>query len=375
VGVLSGIRILEFEGVGPGPFCGMLLADLGAEVILVEKDERLRDKATDNGDAAIERRGKRSIVLNLKSHEDRAIALDLIGTCDALVEGMRPGVMERLGLGPDLCLGINPKLVFGRITGWGQNGPLAHSAGHDINYLGLSGASWFAGPRGRPFVPPSLIGDIAGGALYMTIGLLAGILDAKRTGVGQVIDAAIVDGSAHMMNLCLSFVASGKASMELGDSFLNGAPWYDSYSCSDGRSVSIGAIESRFYGELIQILGLRDEEAFTDQNDKSRWPEQRKTLSEVFLSATSFDWAERLEGSDTCFSLILSPEEASRHEHIKSRSIYQSPNGVLQASPAPRFSKYPSHSLHSSPIRGGDSRAICDELSNFAHERARRRVL
>ncbi|MBO7934038.1 CoA transferase, partial [Burkholderia pseudomallei] len=234
-GPLTGIRVLEVAGIGPGPFCGMLLADLGADVVLIERPVPTSDDV-DFGASAIIKRGKRSVAIDLKTSEGVQSVLSLIGNCDALIEGMRPGVMERLGLGPDACLARNPKLVYGRVTGWGQYGPLASSAGHDINYIALAGALWYAGQPGHPpIAPPSLIGDIGGGALYLAVGLLAGIMSARETGRGQVVDAAIVDGCAHMQNLLLSLKGINQMNTERGHSLLDGPHWYNTYRCADGQ--------------------------------------------------------------------------------------------------------------------------------------------
>lgn len=335
--VLSGVKIVEVGGIGPGPFCGMLLADLGAEVILIERPEAGR--RTDMGSAAIFNRGKRSIALDLKSQRGAETALRLIRGADGLIEGMRPGVMERLGLGPDACLARNPRLVYGRMTGWGQSGPLANAAGHDNNYLALSGALWYAGSGGEPPVaPPTLLGDLGGGALYLAVGVLAGILSARATGVGTVVDAAIVDGSAHLMNLLLAFRASGQFSMQRGKSLLDGPHWFATYRCSDGNFITVGALEPQFYGLLLRKLGLDADPAFADGYDASRWPELKQRFAELFATRDRDAWCALLEGTDACFAPVLTPEEAARHPHIVDRGIYGEREGMLQANPAPRFS-------------------------------------
>ena len=261
MGVLSGIRIVEIAGIGPGPFCGMLLADMGAEVILVER-AGVGGDLLDLGKNTIVNRGKRSVALDLKDPKAIDAVLRLIEGADALIEGMRPGVMERLGLGPDVCLARNPRLVYGRMTGWGQSGPLAQAAGHDLNYIALSGALWFAGEPGRPpLAPPTLVGDLGGGALYLAMGLLAGILHARGSGQGQVVDAAIVDGSANLMNLLLSAHAAGQLPYERGTGLLDGPHWCGSYACADGLFVSVQALEPQFNALLFAKLGLGDEYA------------------------------------------------------------------------------------------------------------------
>ncbi len=350
--ILNGVRIIEFEGIGPAPFCGMHLADLGAEVTLVERPDHDGPRI-DNGRRDILKRGKRSVALDLKSPAGRDAALALVATASGLIEGLRPGVMERLGLGPDDCLKVNPALVYGRVTGWGQTGPLAHTAGHDINYLALSGALWYAGQPGEPpFTPPTLMGDIAGGALYLTIGLLAGIMRARETGKGDVVDAAIVDGGAHMMNLLLNLKAAGQLSETRGRSLLDGPHWYQSYVCADGETVTVGALEPKFYGELLDRLGLKDDPAFAAQYDPTLWPKQRLAFADIFRTKTSAEWRERLEGTDACFAPVLSPGAASAHPHMVARGSYLEAEGVLQARAAPRFASEPLAEPRPAPLRG-----------------------
>lgn len=333
MGVLAGVKIVEFEGLGPGPFCGMLLADLGADVILIE-----RKGGADAGKAAIYKRGKRSIALDLKQDEAKAIALDIIASSDALIEGLRPGVMERLGLGPDEARGRNKKLVYGRLTGWGQTGPLSAAAGHDINYVSLSGAAWYAGAGGdAPVPPPTLVGDVGGGALYLAIGILAGVMRARETGEGAVVDAAIVDGSAHMMNLLYSVRAAGGMSDGRGDSMLDGAHFYSSYECADGGWISIGPLEPKFYVELLSHLGLADDPVFAAQYDRDNWPAMKRRFAEIFKTKSRDDWTRVLEGTDVCFAPVLTPSEAAQHKHMRARNILRDIGGVMQAAAAPRF--------------------------------------
>lgn len=343
MGVLDGIRIIEFAGIGPGPFCGMLLADMGAEVILIERSGS-NDMMT-MGQNAIVNRGKRSLQLNLKEPLAIDAVLRLIATADGLIEGMRPGVMERLGLGPDLCLEKNPALVYGRMTGWGQDGPLAKVAGHDINYIALSGALWFSGLSGTvPTAPPTLVGDLGGGALYLALGMLGAIIHAQRTGTGQVVDAAIVDGSANLMNLLLSAHAAGMQPFARGTGILDGPHWYGSYVCADDACISIGALEPQFNALLFDKLGLGDDADFRNPYDAKQWGRLRTRLTELFLQQPSTHWIALLEGSDACFAPVLNPEQAMTHPHMASRQIYSRQNGVLQAAPAPRFSLTPSFS-------------------------------
>ncbi|AOJ08281.1 CaiB/BaiF CoA transferase family protein [Burkholderia mayonis] len=359
MGPLHGIRIVEIAGLGPAPFCGMLLADMGADVILVERTAGRDGDPLDLGRRAVFNRGKRSLALDLKQPAAVEAVLRLAETADALIEGMRPGVMERLGLGPDACFARNPKLVYGRMTGWGQDGPLADAAGHDINYIGLSGALWYAGqPGDAPLAPPTLIGDLGGGALYLAMGVLAGILDARSRGTGQVVDAAIVDGSANLMNLLLSIHAAGFQPMERGKGLLDGPHWYGSYRCACGGYVSVGALEPQFYALLLDKLDLTGDDEFRNQYDASCWPRLRERLAAVFASRPRAHWIALMEGTDACFAPVLSPVEAKSHPHLAARGVYAERDGVLQAAPAPRFSGSPNAQPGAVPRRGADSAAI-----------------
>lgn len=352
IGPLAGLRVLEIYGIGPVPFCGMHLADLGADVVLVDR-ALAGVEDNDLGKHAIMNRGKRSIALDLKSPEGVETLLRMVENCDVLTEGMRPGVMERLGLGPDVCLARNPRLVYGRMTGWGQDGPLAHAAGHDINYLALSGALWYSGqPDEAPMVPPSLIGDIGGGALYLAVGVLAGVMHARQTGQGQVIDASIVDGSAHMMNLLMGLRSSGQMVNERGRSLLDGSHWYRSYRCADGHFVSVGSLEPRFYSILLEKLGLADDPAYTKQYDPDPWPRLHERFAALFAARTRDEWCVLLEGTDACFAPVLNPDEAAEHPHMAARGVYSRVDGVLQANPAPRFSGTPLGQPGCIPSRG-----------------------
>ncbi len=353
MGVLSGLRVVEIAGLGPAPFCGMLLADMGADVVLVERRAGGAGDALSLGRHAIVNRGKRSIALDLKD----AAAVDalrrLADGADVLIEGMRPGVMERLGLGPAACLARNPRLVYGRMTGWGQDGPLAQAAGHDINYIALSGALWFAGAPGTPPVaPPTLVGDLGGGALYLAMGVLAAVLRARETGAGQVVDAAIVDGSANMMNLLLSLHAAGQQSFERGRGLLDGPHWYGSYACADGLCVTVGALEPQFNALLFEKLGLGDDPDFRNAYDPRRWPALRERLAALFATQPRAQWVALLEGSDACFAPVLTPREAMDHPHLAAREVYAQRDGALQAAPAPRFSATPSGIPGAVPGRG-----------------------
>lgn len=355
--ILKGLRVVEFEGLGPGPFAGMLLADLGADVILIE-----RPAPSLTGAGGLFRRGKRSITLDLKNPKHVAAAIRIAATCEASIEGLRPGVMERLGLGPDVLRRANPKLVYGRITGWGQTGPLAEAAGHDLNYVSLSGAAWYASQAGAsPVPPPTMVGDVGGGALYLVIGLLAGVLRAREIGVGAVVDAAIVDGSAHMLNLLLSLRAVGGLPDERGRSMLDGAHFYDVYQCADGRHVSVGPLESKFYVELIERLGLSDRPGFQSQYDLAAWPERKRELAALFATKSSDAWRALLEGTDVCFSVVYPPGEAKDHPHLRARAVYREIDGVLQTAAAPRFDGETPADPRPTPAPGGDAAGILAE--------------
>jgi acetyl-CoA hydrolase len=357
-GPLAGIRILEIAGIGPGPFCGMLLADLGADVVVVDRVTPDADRL-DLGSKDIANRGKRSIAADLKTPEGVATVLRLVEHCDALIEGMRPGVMERLGVGPDECLQRNPRLVYGRMTGWGQSGPLAHAAGHDLNYIALSGALWYAGQPGEPpLAPPSLIGDVGGGALYLAVGLLAGIMNARATGVGQIVDAAIVDGSAHMTTLLLALQAAGQFVAPRGQSLLDGPHWYNTYRCADGGFISVGSLEPKFYRLLCAKLGCADAPEFDKAYDSRAWPALRERFARLFASRSRDEWCTLLEGTDACFAPVLCPEEAAAHPHMAARQVYTRDDGVLQANPAPRFSATPARGTRAVPKRGEHTDAV-----------------
>jgi alpha-methylacyl-CoA racemase len=336
--MLSGIRIVEICGIGPGPFCAMHLADLGADVIAVERESSTSVTGAKNAPRNPLNRGKRSVVADLKTAEGREVVLKLVESADVLIEGMRPGVMERLRLGPKQCQARNPALVYGRMTGWGQYGPLASAAGHDNNYIALSGALHHSGTAGEaPSSPITLIGDIGGGALYLAIGVLAGVLKARQSGQGSVVDAAIVDGSAHMMQLMASLTSRGLLNEQRGKSVHDSSHFYATYRCADDQYVAVGSIEPQFYALLLEKLGLADDPRFARQWDASRWEELRGVLSEIFVSQPRQHWCELLEGSDACFAPVLSPREAARHSHMLERGVYFERDGLLQAHPAPRF--------------------------------------
>jgi alpha-methylacyl-CoA racemase len=336
-GPLQGVKVIEFAGLGPAPFCAMLLSDMGAEVIRID-----RPGAHGGGPAEILARGRRSAGFDLKRPDAVKACLRLIERADILLEGYRPGVMERLGLGPDVCLKANPKLVYGRMTGWGQHGPLAHAAGHDINYIALTGALGGIGQPDAPAVPLNVIGDFGGGALYLAMGALAALHHARRTGEGQVVDAAIVDGTVSLMSAVHQLSAMGMWPGGRGENLLDGgAPFYGVYRCADGGFVSIGPLEPEFHGLLLDKLGLTGDPDFAQPYDRARWPAMREKLETVFASKTRDDWTAALEGTDVCFAPVLDHAEAADHPHMRARGAFTEIEGVRQTAPAPRFSRTP----------------------------------
>ena len=359
--MLAGITVVEIAGKGPGPFRGMLLADLGADVILVERDPPGEEASL--GECSIINRGKRSIALDVKSRDNVETVLALIEHADGLIEGFRPGIMERLGLGPDICLRRNPRLIYGRMTGWGQSGPLAQTAGHDLNYIAISGALWYAGlPGEAPATPPTLVGDIGGGALYLAVGLLTGILHARGTGRGTVVDAAIIDGSAHMMNLLLSLRQIGQLDMQRGKSLFDGPHWARPYRCQDDGWIAVECLEPKFYRLLLENLDLAGDPAFAAQFDPAQWPHQATRLAAIFAGRTRDAWAEHFAGSNACVTPVLNPVEASRHPHGLGRDLYATGANGLQAAPAPRFAGAPAWTPPASPRRGEHTEAILEAL-------------
>ena len=346
---LDGIKILEFAGIGPGPFCGMLLSDLGADVVRID-----RPGVMSAGVGPVTGRGRRSIALDLKSNEGRDTALALIEKADALFEGFRPGVMERLGLGPETSLKRNSALVYGRMTGWGQNGPLSQSAGHDINYIGISGFLGSIGRPGTPAAPPlNIVGDYGGGALFLAMGLLAGILRARATGEGQVIDAAISDGTALLMAMFHDLLDSGQWSDRRGTNVLDGAaPFYDTYECADGHYVTIGSMEPQFYALLLEALGLQDDPQFADQMDQGKWPAMKTRLIEIFRSKPRDEWVALMEATDICFAPVLSISEATEHGHNVARETFIEFDGKLHPAAAPRFVGVSHRPLRRAPAPG-----------------------
>ncbi|QHE84155.1 CaiB/BaiF CoA transferase family protein [Hydrogenophaga sp. BPS33] len=341
MGPLKGVRVIELAALGPAPFCGMLLADMGAEVIRVD-----RLSAPDAGELRVNHRqhvasrGRRSIALDLKKPEGVEVVRRLLSGADILIEGFRPGVTESLGLGPEDCLALNPRLVYGRMTGWGQDGPLARSAGHDLNYIALSGALHTIGSRNGPPVPPlNYVGDFGGGALYLAFGVVSALLEARQSGRGQVVDAAVLDGVASLMAFIFTQKASGLWRDERGSNMADGSrPWNTVYETRDGQHVTIAALEPRFYRELLARIGL-DADALLDRDDPANWPALRTRLGETFKSRTREEWNRLLEGSDACYSPVLSPDEATRHPHLVNRQVFVERDGLVQPNIAPRFSR------------------------------------
>lgn len=340
MGPLAGIKVVEFTGIGPAPMGAMLLADLGATVLRIDR--------TEPSELGLQRelrydlllRNRPAVALDLKRPEGKALALRLVERADALIEGFRPGVMERLGLGPEDCLAHNPRLVYGRVTGWGQDGPLARAAGHDLNYIALVGALHAFGRRGQPPTPPlNLIGDFAGGALYLAFGLVCGILEVQRSGRGQVVDTAMVDGAASLMAAFHGLVAAGLATHERGTNALDtGSHFYNVYECADGRWISIAPIEAKFYAELLRRLDI-DPAILPPQMERQHWPEAQARLAELFKTRTREEWCKVLEGTDACFAPVLMADEAPSHPHNAARRTYIEIDGIVQPAPAPRFSR------------------------------------
>jgi alpha-methylacyl-CoA racemase len=355
-GPLTGLKIVEFAGIGPGPFCGMLLSDLGADVVRIDRKGAGRGAPSDIGS-----RGRRSVSLDLKQPASVEACLKLMEAADGIIEGFRPGVMERLGLGPDVALKRNPKLVYGRMTGWGQTGPLAHSAGHDMNYIAITGALHAIGTEDKPVPPLNLVGDFGGGALYLAFGLMAGIIQARATGTGQVVDCAMSDGAASLMAMFYGMKAAGGWKETRRSNLLDGgAHFYDTYQCSDGKWVSIGSIEPQFYALLLEKTGITDPE-FQGQMDRSLWPSLRAKLTAVIATKTRDQWTAIMGGTDVCFAPVLDLDEAPKHPHNVARQTFIEIAGVTQPAPAPRFSATPSGVPKPPPAIGAHNReALAD---------------
>tara|TARA_R110002072_G_scaffold171703_5_gene325432 strand:- start:16201 stop:17352 length:1152 start_codon:yes stop_codon:yes gene_type:complete len=344
MGPLSSLKILEFAGIGPGPMCAMLLSDMGAEVIRIDRMVKAdlglkRDPKKD-----VMNRGRRSIAVDLKRPEGVELVLKMIEQADAITEGFRPGVMERLGLGPAVCMTRNKKLVYGRMTGWGQYGPLSQAAGHDINYISLTGALNAVGREGEvPVHPLNLVGDFGGGALYLAMGVLAAIIEAKSSGRGQIVDCAMTDGSASLMSMFYGMKSMGGWSEERGTNAIDtGSHYYNVYETADGKYISIGSIEPKFYQEMLEKTGLVDDDTLADQQDRDNWPDMKARFSEIFKTKSRDQWCQIMEGSDVCFAPVLNMQESIDHPHNIARETFVEVGGVVQPAPAPRFSVTPS---------------------------------
>ena len=328
-GPLAGYKIIEIAGIGPGPFAAMMLSDMGAEVVRVERVQAVRDHAHNND---VMQRGRKNVAIDLKHADGVDALLQLVEHADALIEGFRPGVMERLGVGPDVCLARNKKLVFGRMTGWGQDGPYANSAGHDINYIALAGALAHFGRVGEAPVPPlNMVGDFGGGGMFLAYGVVCGLLEAQRSGAGQVVDASMLDTGAH---------------------------FYDVYKCSDGKFISIGSIEPQFYAQLLQLTGLAGDAEFANQHDRAKWPHLKQRLTKVFATKTSAQWCKIMETTDVCFAPVLTMGEAAQHQHNVARKTFIEIDGTTQPAPAPRFSRTSSATPNAPVVAGANTREV-----------------
>lgn len=353
MGTLTGLTVIEMAVLAPGAYCGMLLADMGADVLRIDRPEEDADLQVQSN---ILLRGRRSIALNLKDSAAADVVLRLLETADVLIEGFRPGVMERLGLSPRSCWERNPRLVYARMTGWGQDGPLAHEPGHDINYLALSGVLHAIGRQGQAPVPPlNVAGDMGGGGALLAVGILAALYEAKRSGRGQIVDMSIVEGASSLLGSVWSRLASGSWSEERGTNlFDTGAPFYEVYETADGKYISVGAIEPKFYRNLLRVMGL-DGDELPDQNDRMRWPEMKARFAAVFKTGTRAKWSERFAGAEACAAPVLGLRETTSHPHNRARGTFVSPGGVLQPAPTPRFSRTPSAIQRPPPLAGQDT--------------------
>jgi alpha-methylacyl-CoA racemase len=353
MGPLSGIKVIEMAGLAPGPFGAMMLADMGAEVLRIDRPDA--PEAKPGAKPNLVNRNRRAIALDVKSSEGLATLRRLIASADALIEGFRPGVMERLGLGPDECLKANPKLVYGRVTGWGQDGPLAQAAGHDVNYIALAGALHTVGTKDDIAIPLNLIGDFAGGGMYLAFGLVCALFEAAKSGKGQVVDTAMVDGAASLMTYIHGHRAAGKWSDTRGENILDGgAHFYGVYKTSDGREISVASGEPKFYAELLRLTGLAADKDLPGQRDKAKWPMLRQRLAGIFASKTRAEWCALMEGTDVCFAPVLTMQEAIDHPHNRARGTFIEIEGVVQPAPAPRFSRTVPHKPKAPQASGVD---------------------
>ena len=368
MGPLSGIKIVEFAGLGPAPFCAMLLADLGAEIVRIDRQQAITGRIDHDPKTQVLNRGRRSIAVDLKHPDGQAAVLQLIEKADALIEGYRPGVMERLGFSPDSCMRANPKLVYGRMTGWGQDGPLAKAPGHDINYIALTGTLHAIGRKGGPPVPPlNLIGDFGGGT-YLAMGLLAAILESKESGKGQIVDAAMIDAAASMMAYFFGFYADGFWIDERGSNYLDtGSPFYDTYETKDEKWIAIGSVEAKFWEETLRLLGL-DPDDFPAQHDREMWPQAKERVATAVRQKTREEWCEIFDGREACVAPVLSLSEVANHPHIAARGTIVGRDGVDQPAPAPRFSRTEPKLGLPPPARGEHSEAILKDWGFSADE-------
>ena len=361
-GPLHGFRIVEMGGIGPAPFAGGLLGDFGADVVRIDRIPRPGAEPETPPRFDFYNRNKRSIALDLKQPAAVAAVLTLVGSADALIEGFRPGVMERLGLAPEICHAINPRLVFARMTGWGQQGPISQEAGHDINYLALTGALHSMGDPDRPPPPPlNLVADLGGGALYLAVGLLAAALEARNSGKGQTIDVAMLDGVTHLMSAFQAFRQQGAWTQKRGDNIVDGgAPFYSSYETKDGQYVAVGAIEPQFYAALLSVMGLAGE-TLPDQNDRAAWPNMRKRFASIFRCRTRDEWVAAAAGRDACLAPVLTIDEAPEHPQMRARATYAKFDGLRHPSPVPRFERTPASLRRPTPAPGSQSREVLRE--------------
>jgi alpha-methylacyl-CoA racemase len=358
-GPLSGLRVIELAGIGPGPHAAMLLADMGADVVRVDRPGQAASLVPFQHD--VMRRNRRSVIVDLRTPEGVRVVLDLVRSADALIEGFRPGVTERLGVGPDECWAVNPQLVYGRMTGWGQKGPLSQTAGHDIGYVALTGALHAIGRRGAPPTPPlNLVGDFGGGSTYLVIGVLAALWEAARSGRGQVVDAAIVDGASSLTAMQHGMMAAGLWRDERASNMVDsGVPWYDVYETSDGRHMAVGALEPAFYAELMSVLALEPDEA--ERADPARWPALRERIAATFATRTRDEWSDLFEKTDACVAPVLSLTEAPHHAHLAARGTFVEVNGVAQPAPAPRFGRTVTATPTPPVAPGTNTREVLDE--------------
>ncbi len=368
-GPLHGLRVIELAGIGPAPLACMLLADLGADVVRVDRLEPSGLGLAMAPEHDVNARGRRSVALDLKTDAGRDALRRLLAGADVLVEGFRPGVMEKLGLGPEPCLALNPRLVYGRMTGFGQSGPLAHAAGHDLNYIALTGVLHAIGPAGGAPVPPlNLVGDYGGGALYLAFGVLAALFERQRSGLGQVVDAAMVDGAASLASVFFGLQAAGQWGGPRGANLLDGgAPFYATYETADGRHISLAALEPKFFAQLVQALGL-EERFMARQYDRRLWPELREAMAQAVRRHTRDEWCQRLEGSDACFAPVLSFAEAPAHAHAVARQGFVTVDGVVQPAPAPRFGRTPAAVPRGAPQPGEHTAQLLQEAGYSAAE-------